>query len=239
MFPRNFTALIARMADRPFMRAVLFDFGGTLDSDGLTWGDRFYPLYREVGIDAPRERWNKAFYRSDDRLHSRFKLDGLSLEETLRLQVGCVLEDLAPERRDAGTAIAGRFLDDCRKHFSRNRPVLERLKTRYRLGIVSNFYGNLSGILESEGLAELFEVVADSGVVGHLKPSPEIFLFAAGRLAADPRECLMVGDSVARDMRGAEGLAMAHALLNPSAPDACCAAALRLRELPELEGLLS
>jgi HAD superfamily hydrolase (TIGR01509 family) len=220
------------------MRALLFDFGGTLDSDGLTWGDRFFPLYREAGLDVPRERWNKAFYQSDDCLPTRFSLKGLSLEKTVRLQVDCVLEHLGPDHKQLAQVIAGRFLEDCRRHFSRNRPVLERLKRRFKLGIVSNWYGNLEGALDPEGLGGLFEVVADSTVVGHIKPAPEIFLFAARRLGVEPQDCLMVGDSVPRDMRGAEGLGMRHALIGPSAAP-CCPQALLLKTLPELEGLVS
>ena len=219
------------------MRALLFDFGGTLDSDGLTWGDRFFPLYREAGLDVPREVWNRAFYQSDDHLAERFNLKGLSLDKTVRLQVDCVLEQLAPRQGELIDVIADRFLADCRKHFLRNRPVLERLKLRYKLGIVSNWYGNLEDSLKNEEISGLFDVVADSTVVGHIKPAPEIFRYAMGKLGVQAQDCLMVGDSVPRDMRGAEGLEMRHALINPSAA-ACCQKALRLATLPQLEGLL-
>lgn len=217
----------------PRMKAVLFDFGGTLDNDGIAWADRFYPLYQEQGINAPRPQFTKAFHTSDDGLPTRYKLAGISFEETLGLQVGWVLEILAPSRADARAAIVARFLEDCRAHFRRNRPLLEQLAKRYRLGIVSNFYGNLDAILRSEGLADFFGAVADSGVVGTIKPEPEIFLHALTALEATVEEGLMVGDSIPRDMRGAERLKMAHALINPSS-DSCCGEAWTLKTLPDL-----
>ncbi|OGR88508.1 MAG: hypothetical protein A3J74_05145 [Elusimicrobia bacterium RIFCSPHIGHO2_02_FULL_57_9] len=222
----------------PRTKAVLFDFGGTLDYDGVAWADRFYPLYQEQGIDVPRPRFNQAFYTSDDGLPARFNLKGLSLENTLFLQVGEVIEILAPGRMDARDKVVRRFLGACRSHFKRNRPLLEQLAKRYRLGVVSNFYGNLDAILRSEGLADLFEAVADSGVVGAAKPEPGIFLHAIKALGANARECLMVGDSIARDMRGAEGLGMAHALINPG-PGSCCEKAWTIKILPDLAGRLA
>lgn len=222
------------------MKAVLFDFGGTLDSDGLTWGDRFFPLYREAGLPLTREAFDRAFYKSDDNLPARFALAGKGLAETLTLQVGCVLEEAAPERRDQLTpAIAGRFLDDCRGAFARNKPVLERLARRFKLGIVSNFYGNLADILSGEGLLGYFSVVADSERVGHIKPSREIFEHALTTLDVPAAETLMVGDSIKRDMKGAEGLGMPHALLSPNPSAMCCASVWRVANLSELEARLA
>ncbi len=44
--------------------------------------------------------------------------------------------------------------------FARNRPALEALSEHYRLGVVSNFYGNLEAVCQSSGLAPLFAVVS-------------------------------------------------------------------------------
>ena len=204
------------------MKSVLFDYGGTLDSDGTTWLERFYPIYKENGVDVERARFDRAFYDSDDGLPIRYTLDGLDLEQTLRLQVRGVLDVVAPDRADLTDKITGRFVADCRHQFRRLAPVLQRLAQRYRLGVVSNFYGNLSGILRAEGLDAYFSVVADSGVLGMTKPDPKIFLHAARALDARPDECLMVGDSVPRDIKGAAAAGMKKALVcvTTSIPDA-------------------
>lgn len=220
------------------MKALLFDFGGTLDSDGLTWKDRFFPLYREAGLDVPQERFDRAFYDSDDNLAKNHELDGLDLAETVALQVKDVLSNLGISSDGMAEAVSSRFTKECRSHFSRNKPLLERLAKKHKLGIVSNFYGNLSGILEREGLAPYFGAVADSAVVGAEKPAPRIFQYASCALGVETSDCLMIGDSVKRDMKGAEGMGMRHALLNPT-EGPCCGAALRLKALPELEALLS
>ena len=204
------------------MQSVLFDYGGTLDSDGTTWLDRFYPIYKGFGVADDRTRFNRAFYDADDALPERFALDGLDLEQTLRLQVRGVLDALAPERADLTQEIAACFVADSRRQFQILKPVLERLAARYRLGVVSNFYGNLDGILRAEGLRAYFAVVADSGVLGVTKPDPEIFLHAARALKTRPEACLMVGDSIPRDIKGAAAAGMKKALVcaKPEAPDA-------------------
>jgi putative hydrolase of the HAD superfamily len=221
------------------MKAILFDYGGTIDSDGRAWLERFRPFYAEAGVDPGPAGFDRAFYDSDDSLSKRFSLGGLSLEKTLILQTRCVLESLAPGKTALAEAIAGRFLEESREAFRRNRPMLERLSRRYRLAVVSNFYGNLRPVLESEGLLELFGVVADSGAVGALKPDAALFMHALKALGCDPASALMVGDSIPRDMRGAEALGMAHALLAPKEKPSCCAAALRLTELTGLEEALA
>ena len=195
------------------MKSILFDYGGTLDADGSTWLERFLPIYKECGVDVPRERFERAFYDSDDGLASRHRLDGLDLEQTLRLQVRQVLAVLAPERVTLAAQIAERFAADSRAQFRRLYPILQHLAQKYRLGVVSNFYGNLDGILRAEGLGKYFSVVADSGVLGVIKPDPAIFLHAAKTLRTPPEDCLMVGDSVPRDMAGATAAGMRKALI--------------------------
>ncbi len=219
------------------MQAILFDYGGTIDGDGVTWMDRFLPLYRDEGLQFDRPAFEQAFYAADDGLAKRHRLPGLGLEETMRLQAASLLEALAPDARGVGDRVVDRFITGCRATFQRNRPVLERLKARHRLGIVSNFYGNLDGILAREGLRDLFHVVADSGVVGAEKPSPVIFQHALRALDCPVSNAVMVGDSIPRDMRGAEGLGMPHILVSPGGPP-CCPAGRMISGLTQLERAL-
>src|SRR5207237_1309646 len=80
----------------------------------------------------------------------------------------------------------GRFVDDTRAHLAASAAILERLATRYRLGIISNFYGNLAAICAEAGLSPLLGVVADSTVVGAGKPDARIFRHALDALGVAP-----------------------------------------------------
>jgi hypothetical protein len=74
-----------------------------------------------------------------------------------------------------GARIAKRFVDESLERLRGNVLVLRDLSRRYRLGIVSNFYGNLSAICREVGLSPFLATVIDSTVVGVCKPNPEIF----------------------------------------------------------------
>jgi len=92
---------------------------------------------------------------------------------------------------------------------------LEALKARYRLGIVSNFYGNLEAVCRSAAIAPLFGVMVDSQCVGAEKPDPAIFQVALDTLHATPETTVFVGDSLRRDREGARRMGMRFIWIAP------------------------
>jgi HAD superfamily hydrolase (TIGR01549 family) len=236
------------------IETVLFDFGGTLDSDGVAWKERFHALYRADGLDLSAEGFAPAFYAADDAL-----VGSLAPTTGLRETVDALATNLEAElaRRGAGTGqgtadvargqrVASRFLSEMSAAFARNRPVLEALGERYRLGVVSNFYGNLEAACESSGLAPLFGVMTDSQRVGAEKPEPAIFRAALAALQAAPETAVMVGDSLRRDCEGARRSGMGFIWLAPEhvqaaerdfAADQSVLAAVT--ELPDILGVLT
>src|SRR5262249_47814275 len=48
--------------------AVLFDFGGTLDADGIPWKERVRRLFHDEGFSVPALEFDRAFYAADDAL---------------------------------------------------------------------------------------------------------------------------------------------------------------------------
>lgn len=221
-------------------KALLFDFGGTLDDDGRPWLDRFLPLWREAGARQPEAALARAFYDADDALPARHDLASKGFEETVFLQCEDAGRVLLPEEPAAARRVAARFVSESRQTLRRNKVILERLAGRFRLGVVSNFYGNLDAVLASEGLAGLFGAAADSKRVGVEKPDAALFRWALERLDAAPAEAWMVGDSLKRDMAGAEALGMGHVWLAGPAPKTapCCSGARVIASLSGLEALL-
>src|SRR5271170_7165377 len=143
---------------------LIFDFGGTLDGPAH-WLDRFVGSYRAAGVEITRAELDPAF---DDatrigygatRVVARFGLTDL-----VRFLVGHQFEHLrksGPEALRATLDAAGasgrhRFVEGVTNHFVRetsnglahSRAMFGGLKGRFKLGIVSNFYGNLENILK-------------------------------------------------------------------------------------------
>lgn len=200
--------------------ALLFDFGGTLDADGIPWKDRFAAAWREEVGDVSPTRFDPAFYAADDALVGAVPRD-LSLEETVRRLAENLSRELDADPAAAGRAGA-RFLRDAAPRLAASGQLLGKLGERYRLGIVSNFYGNLEAVCASSGLSPHLSVVVDSAVAGFEKPDPRIFRAALEALDARPEEAVFVGDSMPRDMEGARRLGMAHVWLAPGRDRGCC-----------------
>ena len=91
-----------------------------------------------------------------------------------------------------------------------HRAVLDALRPRYRLAVVSNFdHGPTVGMaLESQGIRQRFEAIVVSADVGWRKPRPEIFAEALHLLRLGPEEAIFVGDTPEVDVVGAQGAGM-------------------------------
>jgi beta-phosphoglucomutase len=67
----------------------------------------------------------------------------------------------------------------------------------YRLAVATSATPrNRTANLDRLGIANLFEVVADLGDVSEPKPSPEVYLLTAARLALPPSQCMVVEDAL-------------------------------------------
>ena len=219
---------------------MLLDWGGTVDADGEPWKARVAALLATEGVVVEAERFDRAFYAADDALvgavpHS-LSLIGVSRRLLTGLTRGLGVDDAALAER-----VASAFAEGSRAVVRRNAPLLEALAERYRLGLVSNFYGNLAAVCDDCGVRELFGIIMDSARVGCEKPDPRIFGTALDALGVSAAEAVFVGDSLPRDMAGARGVGMPHIWLVPAAHErrtACCPADPVVHSLAELEGLL-
>jgi putative hydrolase of the HAD superfamily len=218
---------------------LLFDFGGTLDADGVAWKDRFSLLWRAGGEDVSPERFDRAFYAADDSLVGSVPAT-LSLAETVKRLASGVGERLATSDESLPGRVASRFCEDARERLNRSAELLALLASRYRLAVVSNFYGNLATVCRDAGIDRHLSVAVDSAQVGFRKPDPAIFLAALALLEAGPAESVFIGDSPARDMAGARGVGMRHVLLAGESSDGlrpCCAGDSMIRRLEDLEAM--
>ncbi len=223
------------------IKAVFFDYGGTLDAQGVAWKERFYPLYLQAGLRIEPDTFARAFYASDDSLVAENPRH-LNLSQIVHEQVKRVLLHLGTLEKGLENQIASRFLADSFSAIERNKPLLKMLKKRFKLGIISNNYGNLEMICRETGLDTLLDVMVDSNLVGCTKPEPKIFWAGLEALETEPSRAVMVGDSLARDIKGAKALGMKAVWLdgtgnNPSGRQwagACCVISDLKRLLPLL-----
>ena len=218
---------------------MLFDFGGTLDADGVHWSPRFHAAYRGVGGGLDFAAFDSFFKASDEALTRLPGIRTLGFRAAIDAQARLVV-GLLPDRVDA-SALAQRLHAEALEIVARNRPILERLARRYRLGVVSNFTGNLRPCLEELGLARFFAVLSDSAVLGWSKPDPRIFAHTLATLQALPQRAWMVGDNFEADIRGAASLGLRTCWLAPSdrsPPAGELVPTARISRLPDVQRVL-
>lgn len=220
-------------------RVLLFDFGGTLDAEGVPWKDRWFRIARQEGLDATQAQFDPAFYGATDALEGTIPEDAGLLDTIDRIANGLATR----LQREDGLLrrIGDRFAAESMQQLAQSAALLSRLRDRYRIGIVSNFYGNLRAVLDEAGLTPSIGVAVDSTIAGVKKPDPKIFRAALDPLEASPAEAVFVGDSLRRDMAGARDLGMRHVWLRPESAAGnggpCCAGDLVIARLAEIEGL--
>jgi FMN phosphatase YigB (HAD superfamily) len=220
---------------------VLFDFGGTLDADGLRWSVRFHEAYAAGGGRLGADAFEALFRTSDLALETFPGIRGLGFRVMLETQAG-ILRALLP---DGNSIDPGAMADRVHRHaiqiVARNRSILETLRPRFRLGIISNFTGNLGICLSELGIRDLFEIVTDSAVLGFAKPDARPFSHTIDALGLPPQATWMVGDNFEADIRPGAKLGMQTVWLAPverPLPPGCVPAA-RIASLTELPGVLA
>ena len=189
---------------------ILFDFGGTLDTQGCHWGKMLWHGYETMGVSVTEEQFREAYVYAERKLGSETLIHAndtfrrmlsvkLSLEFNYLLEKGWLTVDEQSAKK-MQTRLEDHLYNKVETTIGSSKNVLEQLRKRYRLGLVTNFYGNMSVVLNEFHLSNLFEVVTESAVVGVRKPSSEIFRKAVAAMQVEPRKVLVVGDSYTKDI---------------------------------------
>lgn len=192
-------------------KAILFDFGGTLDTDGIHWSEFFWNAYEHFNIPVMKKDFKDAFVYSERKIPGIIKPD-FSLEKTYTTQLFYQFEYL--ESVDLLSGFVNVIANDicwyclCKvlKNVETTKLILSLLEKEFELGLISNFYGNLETVLKELDLQKYFKVVIDSTVAGVRKPDRQIFEIAFDKLKTNPKEILMIGDSYENDILPAKKL---------------------------------
>lgn len=203
------------MATFPSVSCVLFDYGGTLDTEARHWASVLWDAYRDVRIPITQAQFREAYVFGERALAKapivkprddfRAMLVRKATQELAWLDFRDIFSTTPAQRREAAETIA-RFCDDyARRTLSVSRDVLRRVGERHRLVLVSNFYGNLQSVLSAYGL-DIFHAVVESARVGVRKPDPRIWQLGLDAAECAPQDAAVVGDSFGKDIRPAHSL---------------------------------
>ena len=196
------------------IKGYIFDFGGTLDTAGCHWGQMLWHAYQRQQIPVSEEQFREAYVYAERTLgRTPIIQSDYSFHKTLEVKIRIEMEYLCTSgawQADEAEFTRGHkaVLEDVYSKVvevtSHSREVLSQLAASYPMVLVSNFYGNISHVLEEFHLAEFFKDTVESAVVGVRKPAHRIFLLGGVALGLKPEECIVVGDSFYKDIEPAK-----------------------------------
>jgi 5'-nucleotidase len=186
-------------------RWAFLDVGNVLlDEDPLT--------YRVFRLHVEAVRLVRPEVREADLLALREARDAAGAPWPLFEVVSSFLDE--PRVGAAWAAADG----EVRAHYAELSPpipgaaeLVDRLRRRFRLGLIANQPRECRAHLAALGLLGRFEVVALSEEVGLFKPDPALFRLALDRAGVAAGDALMIGDRLDHDIAPAAALGMATA----------------------------
>jgi putative hydrolase of the HAD superfamily len=195
------------------IRAILFDAAGTLFYLTKTVGDHYAYVGREIGLDLDAKELDRAFHAAWRQMPRRPAIDGPrenddkgSWSELVRRVFDQIAPSLSELDRDNFFEIAYEHFTEAGvwNLYSEVLDVLEQLRERFQLGVISNFDGRLRFILQNLGISKYFAQIFISSELGADKPDPQIFRRSLKIMRLDANEVLHVGDDPERDWKAAK-----------------------------------
>ena len=109
------------------------------------------------------------------------------------------------------------FLPDNNQLFKGAIEVLEYLKPKYHLHIITNGFAEVQDKkIANSGLKKYFNTITNSEMAGVKKPHPSIFNHALILAETNIKQSIMIGDSVDADVQGALDFGMEAILFDPN-----------------------
>lgn len=212
------------------MKGFIFDYGGTIDTQGCHWGKMIWHAYERANVPITEEYFRTAYKYAERTLGTTPIIQpDYTFRQTLDMKLRIELEFIEDNCgvKDAVLTYGTKILDDLYERTkvttAKSRNVLNQLQKEYPLALVSNFYGNLNVVLREFNLDGLFRHVIESAVVGVRKPDPRIFLMGVEALGFEASNVAVVGDSYTKDILPAHSVGCKTVMIEgePWATETC------------------
>ncbi len=207
------------MKDKRRLRAILWDMDGVIVDTYAGHLASWTQALEEVGQSFNEETFKRTF-GMNNRLILK-TIYGRDLEESFVQQVSDRKEEL--------------FRADIRGKVQALPGVLEWLKRFQDMGLKqavasSAPQANIDALMDELGIRNYFQAEA-AGATLRGKPDPAVFLLAAKLLEVEPRECLVIEDSIAGVEAGVRSGGRVLAVLTTNPAEKLSAAHLIVKDL--------
>lgn len=194
------------------VKGIFFDLGWTLvypPSGDWEFTQPAQKLFNwEVYQSLPKERTAAVRKEANDYLEAHHHISTLEEEYDRMLQYFTIVAQKLPElgatRQDIeATALEKVYQSQHTYNLMEDAiPTLEALKSRCKLGIISDTWPSIVPVLERFGILPYFDAITYSFQLGCFKPNPRMFQDALSKMGLPAQECVFI-DDVARNLEGA------------------------------------
>lgn len=191
------------------IKGIIFDYGGTIDSNGKHWAEVIWEAYEDNKIPVSKEQFREAYVYAERYLatHPVIQPDdnfGVLLRKKTDLQINFLREKgyLSDDEKNKeySQLISAQCYNFAKQTVNAEKELLSALGEKFPMVLVSNFYGNVQAVLADFDLLKYFGEIIESAVVGVRKPDPAIFGLGVEKLALPAEEIVVIGDSYTKDI---------------------------------------
>lgn len=191
--------------DKFNIKGIIFDYGGTLDTNGGHWGAVIWSGYEKYQVPVNLNAFQEAYTYAERQMALQPIIKPqFNFLEVLEAKLNVQFDYLIAAGYDLDRSLAHKIAFDgyslAKNTVEQVKPLLNSLHEKYPIVMVSNFYGNLKSVLDDFGILSYFQDIVESAVVGVRKPDPAIYALGVTKIGLPAQEVLVVGDSYSKDM---------------------------------------
>jgi len=225
---------------------LLFDLDHTLwdfernSSEALNEVYLFYDLQRFNAFSC--QEFVDKFKTVNTILWEKYDRDEIDREFIRTRRFEMVLTQLGLKTTDIPDDISNTYLSICptkENVIPDAFEVLDYLKGSYQMHIITNGFDDIQDTkLNSSNLRGYFDKIFTSEAVGHKKPSKEMFNKAVEMIGVDKKSCLMIGDNLETDIKGALNADLDVIFFNPDNMEHDLPVTYEIQKLLDLKSIL-
>lgn len=191
------------------VKGIIFDYGGTIDSNGKHWAWVIWDAYEAFQVPVTKEQFKEAYVYGERYLATNLVIlpednFGVLMHKKIDLQINYLIDKglltKGEKTKEYIIGISKQCYTFAKNIISKEVSLLTSLKEKYPMVLVSNFYGNVQAVLKDFELLDFFDDIIESAVVGVRKPDPAIFGLGVKELDMPAENIVVIGDSYTKDI---------------------------------------
>ncbi|MBR5276296.1 MAG: HAD family hydrolase [Bacteroidaceae bacterium] len=187
------------------IKGIIFDYGGTIDTNGIHWSEVIWEQFVQAGAGIEKPLFREAYVHAERTLAKQRIIEPThTFRRLLELKIAIEADYLAAAGKPIDSCTQQKIVEGCysqvKKCIKKSCSIVKALSEKYPTVLVTNFYGNMPVVLKEFSLDKYFGSIIESAVVGIRKPDPRLFALGVKALGLQANEVIVIGDSYRKDI---------------------------------------